>query len=57
MEEPRGLTSILGELLAEKVQFVLVGALAAVAQGAPLTTHDVDIVHLAGCTASLRATE
>jgi hypothetical protein len=24
---------------------VLVGALAAVAQGAPITTHDVDIVH------------
>ena len=45
MDEPRQLTSILGVLLAEGVQFVLVGALAAVAQGAPLTTHDVDIVH------------
>ncbi|MDX2019879.1 MAG: hypothetical protein SF187_06535 [Deltaproteobacteria bacterium] len=32
-------------LLAHDVQFILVGALAAVAQGAPLTTHDVDIVH------------
>jgi len=39
------LTSILGVLLDEGVEFVLVGALAAVAQGAPLTTHDVDIVH------------
>jgi hypothetical protein len=45
MAEPRQLTSILGVLLAEKVDFVLVGALAAVAQGAPVTTHDVDIVH------------
>lgn len=39
------LTSILDVLLSHDVQFVLVGALAAVAQGAPLTTHDVDIVH------------
>ncbi|HEY7371524.1 MAG TPA: hypothetical protein VIF57_05045 [Polyangia bacterium] len=45
MEEERRLTSVLGVLLAERVDFVLVGALAAVAQGAPLTTHDVDIVH------------
>jgi len=45
MEEARQLTSILGVLMAEGVEFVLVGALAAVAQGAPLTTHDVDIVH------------
>jgi predicted nucleotidyltransferase len=45
MEGPRHLTSILGVLLSEGVEFVLVGALAAVAQGAPLTTHDVDIVH------------
>ncbi len=45
MEGPRHLTSILGVLLGEGVEFVLVGALAAVAQGAPLTTHDVDIVH------------
>lgn len=41
----RELTSILDVLLAEQVSFVLVGALAAVAQGAPLTTQDVDIVH------------
>ena len=45
MDEPRHLTSILSVLLAEHVEFVLVGALAAVAQGAPVTTHDVDIVH------------
>lgn len=45
MVEPRQLTSILDVLLEEGVQFVLVGALAAVTQGAPLTTHDVDIVH------------
>jgi hypothetical protein len=45
LEEERRLTSVLGVLLAERVDFVLVGALAAVAQGAPLTTHDVDIVH------------
>jgi hypothetical protein len=43
--EARALTSILGVLLSEGVDFVLVGALAAVAQGAPVTTHDVDIVH------------
>jgi hypothetical protein len=43
--EPRELTSILGVLLGEGVEFVLVGALAAVAQGAPVTTHDVDVVH------------
>jgi hypothetical protein len=44
MAEPRDLTSILDVLLGERVEFVLVGALAAVAQGAPVTTHDVDIV-------------
>jgi len=45
MAEPRDLTSLIEVLLDEKVDFVLVGALAAVAQGAPVTTHDVDIVH------------
>lgn len=44
-EEPRALTSILDVLLEFQVEFVLVGALAAVAQGAPVTTHDVDVVH------------
>jgi hypothetical protein len=45
MAEPRDLTSLIEVLLDEEVDFVLVGALAAVAQGAPVTTHDVDIVH------------
>lgn len=45
MAEPRDLTSLLEALLDGNVDFVLVGALAAVAQGAPVTTHDVDIVH------------
>src|SRR5437773_11715590 len=45
MAEPQELSSLLGLLLRERVDFVLVEALAAVAQGAPLTTHDVDIVH------------
>jgi hypothetical protein len=45
MAEARALTSIVGILLTEQVDFVLVGALAAVTQGAPVTTHDVDIVH------------
>jgi hypothetical protein len=41
---PSELTNLLTGLAAAGVDFVLVGALAAVAQGAPLTTHDVDIV-------------
>jgi hypothetical protein len=45
MADPLNLTSLVEFLLAEEVSFVLVGALAAVAQGAPVTTHDVDIVH------------
>jgi len=45
MAETQDLTSILGVLLEERVEMVLVGALAAVAQGAPVTTHDVDVVH------------
>lgn len=43
--QPSGLTTLLVELAAAGVDFVLVGGLAAVAQGAPLTTFDVDIVH------------
>lgn len=39
------LTDLLKELLDAKVNFVLAGGLAAVAQGAPVTTFDVDIVH------------
>ena len=39
------LTSLLEKLAASDVEFVLVGGLAAVAQGAPIATFDVDIVH------------
>ena len=38
-------TTLLSELSASGVRFVLVGGLAAVTQGAPITTFDVDIVH------------
>jgi hypothetical protein len=39
------LTTLLERLLAADVEFVLVGGLAKVVQGAPLTTFDVDVVH------------
>jgi len=39
------LTTLLERLLAADVEFVLVGGLATVVQGAPLTTFDVDVVH------------
>ena len=39
------LSTLLEGLLAADVDFVLVGGLAAVVQGAPITTFDVDIVH------------
>jgi hypothetical protein len=39
------LTEILLRLADGQVEFVLVGGLAAVSQGAPVTTFDVDIVH------------
>ncbi len=39
------LSAILEGLLEADVQFILVGGLAAVIQGAPVTTMDVDIVH------------
>jgi hypothetical protein len=42
---PADLSTLLAKLAAADVAFVLVGGLAAVAQGAPLTTHDIDIVH------------
>lgn len=42
---PTELTTLLTRLAASGTEFVLVGGLAAVAQGAPLTTQDVDIVH------------
>jgi hypothetical protein len=43
--QPNDLTTLLSRLAASGVEFVLVGGLAAVAQGAPVTTFDVDIVH------------
>lgn len=39
------LGEVLEGLLEEEVDFILVGGLAAVIQGAPVTTMDVDIVH------------
>ena len=39
------LSTLLERLLAADVELVLVGGLAAVVQGAPLTTFDVDVVH------------
>jgi hypothetical protein len=39
------LTTLLARLAASGTDFLLVGGLAAVAQGAPLTTVDVDVVH------------
>jgi hypothetical protein len=42
---PAELTTLLRKLAASGAEFVLVGGLAAVAQGAPLTTQDVDVVH------------
>lgn len=40
-----GLSSLLEGLIHARIEFVLVGGLAAVIQGAPITTVDVDIVH------------
>jgi hypothetical protein len=42
---PVSLTTLLARLAASGTDFLLVGGLAAVAQGAPLTTIDVDVVH------------
>lgn len=39
------LETLLERLIASRAEFVLVGGLAAVAQGAPIATFDVDIVH------------
>jgi len=48
-QPPRpALTTLLARLAASGADFVLVGGLAAVAQGAPLTTLDVDVVHRRG---------
>ena len=43
--QKQDLGTILEGLLRKKIDFILVGGLAAVVQGAPLTTMDVDIVH------------
>jgi hypothetical protein len=40
--------AILKTLVEHEVEFILVGGLAAVLQGAPVTTHDVDIVYSRG---------
>jgi len=39
------LESLLTTLASSDVELIVVGLLAAVAQGAPVTTHDLDIVH------------
>jgi hypothetical protein len=46
--QPLSLTTLLARLAASGTDFLLVGGLAAVAQGAPLTTFDVDVVHRRG---------
>lgn len=42
---PLSLTTLLARLAASGTDFLLVGGLAAVAQGAPISTIDVDVVH------------
>lgn len=44
-EQTPELSELLCSLLDAQVEFVLVGGAAAVIQGAPITTQDVDIVH------------
>jgi hypothetical protein len=44
-EKKAGLSSLLEGLINAGIEFILVGGLAAVVQGAPITTVDVDIVH------------
>jgi hypothetical protein len=43
MPEPNDLTTLLERLVASGVEFILVGGLAAVAQGAPISTFDTTI--------------
>jgi len=45
MAKDAELLTLIERLLATEIEFVLVGGLAAVVQGAPITTFDVDIVH------------
>ena len=44
-EKNVGLSSLLEGLINARIEFILVGGLAAVIQGTPITTVDVDIVH------------
>ncbi|MDB4954599.1 MAG: hypothetical protein JWO36_2168 [Myxococcales bacterium] len=44
MASPK-LTDLVATLAASSVELIVVGGLAAVAQGAPITPHDLDIVH------------
>ena len=46
-KKPTGpdLSALLEGLIESDIKFILVGGLAAVVQGAPVTTMDVDIVH------------
>ena len=43
--QPSNLTVLITKLAAAGVELILVGGLAAVVQGAPVTTFDMDIVH------------
>ena len=45
---PQSLTTLLARLAASGADFLIVGGLTAVTQGAPLTTVDVDVVHRRG---------
>jgi hypothetical protein len=45
MSAPADLATLLERLAASGVELILVGGLAAVAQGAPIATFDADIVH------------
>ena len=42
---PTDFRRIIDELLAHDVEFIVVGALSSVLQGAPISTFDIDIVH------------
>lgn len=45
MPRTPGIESLLEALLAGDVEFIVVGGAAGLLQGAPLATHDLDIVH------------
>jgi hypothetical protein len=44
-ESETSLAAILGTLTAHRVEFIVVGGVSAVLQGAPVTTFDLDVVH------------